>query len=133
VLLLAVALTLTSPAFANGGRIPAKYTCDGADLSPPLRWTAPPSGSRSFRLSVIDTSARGFVHWAASGIPARSRGLAAGAHAPREGTNGFGSRGWGGPCPPPGPVHNYVFTLQALDAHGRVLATARLVGRYAAA
>jgi Raf kinase inhibitor-like YbhB/YbcL family protein len=132
VLLLAVALTLTSPAFANGGPIPAKYTCNGPDLSPPLRWTAPPTATRSFRLTAIDTSAHDFVHWDARGIPAASRGLAAGGHAPREGTNSFGSTGWGGPCPPPGAAHTYVFTLQALDRRGKVLATARLVGRYAA-
>jgi len=127
-----LALVLTS-AFANGGEIPRKYTCDGADVSPPLHWTAPPAGTRSFLLEVVDVSAHRFVHWDARGIPATSRGLAAGQHAPREGTNGFGSSGWGGPCPPHGPAHTYVFTLQALDKHGAVLATARLTGRYAAA
>jgi Raf kinase inhibitor-like YbhB/YbcL family protein len=133
VLLLALALTLTSPAFAGGGRIPARYTCNGPDLSPPLRWTAPPAGTSSFRVTVIDTSAHDFVHWDARGIPSATRALAAGARVPREGTNGFGSTGWGGPCPPAGPAHTYVFTLQALDRRGKVLATARLLGRYAAA
>jgi Raf kinase inhibitor-like YbhB/YbcL family protein len=132
VLLVALALSLTSPAFVNGGRIPAKFTCNGTDVSPPLRWTAPPSGTRSFRLTVIDTSAHDFVHWDARGIKASARGLPQGARAPREGLNGFGSTGWGGPCPPAGPAHRYVFTLQALDAHGKVLASARLVGRYTA-
>ena len=131
-LLVALALSLSSPAFANGGRIPARYTCNGADVSPPLRWTAPPAGTRSFRLLVIDTNAHDFVHWDARGIPPSARGLAQGAHAPREGMNGFGSFGWGGPCPPAGPAHRYVFTLDAIGAHARVLASARLVGRYTA-
>ena len=126
----AATLALSSPAFANGAKIPDRYTCNGADLSPPLRWTAPPAGTRSFSLEVVDVNAHGFVHWSASGIPASARALRAGQHAPREAANGFGSRGWGGPCPPPGAVHRYVFTLAALDAHGKVLATARLVGRY---
>ncbi len=135
VLLAAAVLTLTSPAFANGGTIPVRYTCNGRGSSPPLRWTAPPRGTRSFRLTVVDPDAPGggFVHWRASAIPASARGLRAGQHAPVEGANSAGGRGWTGPCPPAGPAHRYVFTLQALDAHGKVLATARLVGRYAAA
>ena len=125
------ALALTSPAFASGGRIPVRYTCDGAGLSPPLRWTAPPPGTRSFALTVIDPDAPGgpFVHWVAAGIPASSRSLAAGAHAPREAANSAGSRGWMGPCPPSG-THRYVFTLRAVGAGGRTLARAQLVGRY---
>jgi len=127
----AAALALTSPAFANGGTIPVRYTCDGAGLSPALRWTPPPAGTRSFSLTVVDPDAPGghFVHWTVSGIPASSRGLAAGAHAPREGRNSAGGRGWTGPCPPSG-THRYVFTLRALGPGGRTLATARLVGRY---
>jgi Raf kinase inhibitor-like YbhB/YbcL family protein len=125
------ALALTSPAFAGGGRIPVRYTCDGAGLSPPLRWTAPPRGTRSFTLTVIDPDAPGgrFVHWVAAGIPPSSRGLPAGAHAPREALNSAGSRGWTGPCPPSG-THRYVFTLRAVGAGGRTLAQAQLVGRY---
>ena len=125
------ALALTSPAFANGGAIPVRYTCDGAGVSPPLQWTAPPAGTRSFSLSVVDPDAPSgrFVHWTASGIAPSARGLAAGAHAPREGLNGAGGRGWTGPCPPSG-THGYVFTLQAVGPGGRTLATARLVGRY---
>jgi hypothetical protein len=125
------ALALTSPAFAAGGRIPVRYTCDGAGLSPPLRWTAPPRGTRTFALTVIDPDAPSgrFVHWLASAIPASSRGLAAGAPAPKEGRNGAGGTGWTGPCPPSG-THRYVFTLRAVGARGRTLARAQLVGRY---
>jgi Raf kinase inhibitor-like YbhB/YbcL family protein len=127
------ALALMSPAFGNGATIPVKYTCDGAGFSPPLRWTAPPRGTRSFTLTVIDPDAPDgrFVHWTASAIPASSRGLATGAHAPREGRNSAGETGWTPPCPPAGPVHRYVFTLTAVGAGGRALARARLVGRYA--
>jgi Raf kinase inhibitor-like YbhB/YbcL family protein len=125
------ALASTSPAFANGGTIPVRHTCDGSGLSPPLRRTAPPAGTRSFSLGVVDPDAPGgsFLHWTASGIPASSRGLAAGAHAPKEGLNGAGGRGWTGPCPPFG-THRYVFALRAVGPGGRTLATARLVGRY---
>jgi len=133
-LLAAAALVLTSPAFANGARIPAEYSCHGRGISPPLHWSAPPPGTRSFSLTVVDPDAPGgrFVHWRASGIPASARGLRAGQHAPVEGANGAGGRGWTGPCPPAGPAHHYVFTLTAVGAHGKPLATARLVGRYAA-
>ena len=128
----AAALVLTSPAFANGAAIPVRYTCDGAGVSPPLRWTAPPRGTRSFALMVVDPDAPGgrFVHWTASAIPASARALAAGGHAPREGRNSAGGTGWTPPCPPAGPAHRYVFTLTAVGAGGRALARARLVGRF---
>ena len=134
-LLAAAALVLSSPAFANGATIPVQYTCNGHGASPPLRWTAPPRGTRSFRLTVVDPDAPGgrFVHWRASGIRAGARELRTGQRAPVEGANSAGRRGWTPPCPPAGPPHHYVFTLQALGAGGKVLATARLVGRYTAA
>jgi Raf kinase inhibitor-like YbhB/YbcL family protein len=126
----AAALVLTSPAFHPGGAIPRAYTCDGRDVSPPLHWTAPPRGTRSFSLTVFDLDA-GFVHWRLRAIPASARGLAAGSHVGVSGRNSFGRRAYGGPCPPPGAGrHRYVFTLRALGAGGRVLAVARLVGRY---
>jgi Raf kinase inhibitor-like YbhB/YbcL family protein len=128
--LAAATITLSSPAFPNSGRIPVRYTCHGRDSSPPLSWTAPPSGTRSFSLTVVDVNARGFVHWSAGGIAAGARGLREGQHAPHEGVNGFGKRGWGGPCPPPGPAHEYVFTLRAVGARGQTLAQGRLVGFY---
>jgi Raf kinase inhibitor-like YbhB/YbcL family protein len=128
------ALVLTSPSFHPGGRIPRAYTCDGRNVSPPLRWTLPaPRGTRSFSLRVVDVDARGFVHWDARGIPPTAGGLAAGyrGRAAVEGANSAGGRGYTGPCPPPGTgVHRYVFTLRALGPGGRVLAQARLVGRY---
>ena len=129
----AARFTLASPAFRGGGTIPARFTCDGSGVSPPLRWTTPPRGSVRLRLLVVDPDAPGgrFVHWQAARIPARAGDVAAGQHLPGEGLNGFGTRGWGGPCPPSGQTHRYVFTLAALGRNGRVLAEARLVARYA--
>ena len=143
-----LALTLSSPAFHSGGAIPKRYTCDGADLSPPLRWTAPPRAARSLALLVEDMSApQVFKHWLAWGISPRSRGLATGARPPRQGRNDFGRVGYGGPCPPSGRNHRYVFRLYALRKplrlrsgaspeqfrralRGDVLGQARLVGTY---
>ena len=123
---------LASPAFGNGGTIPRTYTCDGAGRSPPLRWTAPPAGSVRLRLRVVDPDAPGghFVHWDAERIAPRAGSVAAGRHLRGEQVNSFGMRGWGGPCPPRGQTHRYVFTLDALSRTGRVLAEAKLVARY---
>jgi Raf kinase inhibitor-like YbhB/YbcL family protein len=108
-------LALTSPALRAAGTFAASFTCSGAGVSPPLRWTAPPHGTRSFALALRDTSTTPvFVHWTAWGIPPRDRRLGRGARPPREGQNTFGVRGYGGPCPPPGERHRYVFTLYAL-------------------
>lgn len=143
-------LRLTSPAFADGAPIPARYGCDGANASPPLAWNGAPDATQAFALLVTDPDARGFVHWVAVDIPASSRGLTEGASgtwaAGREGRNDFGRTGWGGPCPPSGS-HRYVFELFALAAPldlsgtpsaadvrralaGRVIAEARLTGTY---
>jgi Raf kinase inhibitor-like YbhB/YbcL family protein len=131
VAVLAAALVLTSPAFHAGGAIPLAYTCDGRDASPPLRWAAPPRGTRSFSLTVIDLDAHGFVHWRLREIPASVRRLAAGSRVGVAGVNSFGQRGYGGPCPPRGSGrHRYLFTLRAVDGRGRVPAVGRLLGRY---
>jgi Raf kinase inhibitor-like YbhB/YbcL family protein len=147
--LVAAAFALTSPAFSNGALIPKRFTCDGAGVSPPLRWTAPPAATRSFALSVEDPDAPGdtFVHWTGWNLRPTIRRVPTGAHLPIEGTNSAGTRGYTGPCPPAGPAHHYVFRLYALKAklrlragasparfhaalRGQVLATARLVGRF---
>jgi hypothetical protein len=126
---LATALALTSSAFHAGGTIPERYTCAGADVSPPLRWTAPPPGTRSYALTMVDVSV-GFLHWQAFGIPAGARSLPANAKLARTGLNSFHEHGYAGPCPPSGPPHRYVFTLRALSKTGRVLAEATLTGRF---
>jgi len=128
---LAAAFVLTSPAFHSGGSIPTRFSCDGANVSPPLRWTAPPRGTTSLSLTVLDPDAPvqgGFVHWRISRLPKTARSLPAGSRL--GGANSTGSTGWTGPCPPPGPAHHYRFALRALDGHGKVVAVARLVGLY---
>jgi Raf kinase inhibitor-like YbhB/YbcL family protein len=109
---------LSSPAFSAGEPIPARYTCDGDDLSPSLEWTAPPGGAVALALCVDDPDAGRypFTHWLAWGIGAAAGGLAEGDAAPAEGRNDFGAPGYRGPCPPPGKPHRYVFALYALDA-----------------
>jgi Raf kinase inhibitor-like YbhB/YbcL family protein len=118
--------SLGSPAFPPGGSIPRRHTCEGEDVSPPLRWTGAPEGAGAFALIVEDRDARGFVHWAVADIPAgeselaegvKAGSVAAGSAAPTEGRNDFGRQGWGGPCPPRGSGdHHYVFTLWALSS-----------------
>jgi Raf kinase inhibitor-like YbhB/YbcL family protein len=140
---------LTSQAFDDGGEIPARHTCDGEDVPPPLEWSDVPAGTAELAVIMDDADARGFIHWVVVGIPADSGGLPDGrlpARA-REGANDFGRAGYGGPCPPSGS-HRYVLTLYALSqplqlsgsvtadavrsaAEGKISGEARLEGRYA--
>jgi Raf kinase inhibitor-like YbhB/YbcL family protein len=112
-------LTLTSSAFASGDAIPREFTCDGANVSPPLAWTGVPAGAAALVLLVDDPDAGSFVHWIALDLPGAdghlARGLVASAATPQQGRNDFGDIGWGGPCPPSG-THHYRFTLTALNA-----------------
>jgi len=150
-------MQLQSSAFSAGGMIPREHTCDGADRSPPLSWTEPPAGTKSLVLIMHDPDApRGdFTHWVLYNLPAQTRQLDAGlpgdAQLPngaRQGRTDFGRTGYGGPCPPPGPAHRYLFQLSALDTmldlapgasraqveaamRGHVLAQGELMGRYA--
>lgn len=147
-------LALTSTAFQHRGTIPERYTCEGANVSPPLSWDDPPEGTRSFALVVDDPDAPGkvWVHWLAWDIPASARTLREdlGPTEPDmlQGRNDFGDRGYGGPCPPKGHgAHRYVFHLYALDTllnvapgasrreldaamKGHVLATGEIVGHF---
>jgi Raf kinase inhibitor-like YbhB/YbcL family protein len=112
-------ISLTSPAFRNGGTIPKRYTCSGDDVSPPLRWSGVPQGARELDLLVEDPDAGRFVHWTLLGIPPTLTRIEEGR--PPAGTveteNGFGDRRWGGPCPPEGKgPHRYVFALYATNA-----------------
>ncbi len=113
-------LGLASSSFEAGGSIPKKYSCQGSDVSPELHWDAPPQKTASLALVVEDPDAPGgtFVHWVLYGLPASARSLASGASLPagaKHGSNDFGRKGYGGPCPPPGPAHHYHFLLYALD------------------
>jgi Raf kinase inhibitor-like YbhB/YbcL family protein len=141
---------LETGAFENAQAIPSRHTCEGEDVSPPLRWTHIPDGTRSLALVVDDPDAPGgvFTHWIAWGLDPAAEGLGEGEPAPNEGQNDFGTTGYRGPCPPPGHGrHRYVFRLYALAAdlelragvtkaeleqaiEGRVLTTAELVGTY---
>jgi Raf kinase inhibitor-like YbhB/YbcL family protein len=153
-------LTVASPAFAAGASIPVRYTCEGADVSPPLAWTGIPAGAKSLALVVDDPDAPDpahpstvWVHWVLYDLPPGAGGLAEAVraeHLPggtREGRNDWGRTGYGGPCPPIGR-HRYFFRLYALDVvlpdlrrparraleaamQGHVLAHAELVGTYA--
>ena len=133
---LLAAFALTSASFRAYAPIPRAYTCSGRNTSPPLRWTAPPPGTSSFAVSMMDTDAH-FRHWLGWGIPASARSLAAGRRPPYEEKNSFGRRDYDGPCPPPGSPHHYLFRVYALDAAvgppftGHVLAVARLEGTFA--
>jgi len=118
------ALKLTSPAFEHEGPIPAKYTCDGSDVSPVLEWSEAPKDTKSFALIVDDPDAPGkiWVHWILYNIPASMNILEEGISKGEflTGTTDFneaqidGNRTYGGPCPPFGE-HRYQFTLYALD------------------
>jgi Raf kinase inhibitor-like YbhB/YbcL family protein len=128
VAVLAAGFALSSPVLVNGHAIPARYTCSGSGISPPLRWTAPPAGTRSLSLRMVDLDTHPqFRHWTLTGIPARTRSLAAGTTAGHAAQNTFGQAGYGGPCPPPGQKHRYLFTLDALGPGGIKLAETRLL------
>jgi Raf kinase inhibitor-like YbhB/YbcL family protein len=116
-------LQLTSPAFKDGETIPRDYTADGRDVSPPLNWGDVPTETKSLALICEDPDApKGlFTHWVVFNIRAESRGLMEDrSDTPtlrdgmEQGTNSFGKIGYGGPSPPPGKPHRYVFRLFAL-------------------
>ena len=119
-----VAFYLISSAFSQGGAIPAQYTCDGADVSPPLSWGGGPAGTAAFALICEDPDAPvgNWVHWVVYNIPAGRDSLPEGLPAVGQledgtvqGVNGWGRTGYGGPCPPSG-THRYFFRLYALDS-----------------
>jgi len=117
-------LRLTSDAFSEGDAVPVRYTCDGEDVSPPLSVDGVPGEAESLALIVDDPDApnRTWVHWVLYGLPADTSSVPedvppdpevlGGA---RQGENDFGDLGWGGPCPPHGEDHRYVFRLYALE------------------
>lgn len=110
---------LQSKAFGDGDTLPVKYTCDGEDQAPPLAWSDPPHGTKSFALVVDDPDAPSgtFRHWGAWNIPADSKGIEEGqASQFPQAVNDFGKQGYGGACPPEGHgPHRYRFKLFALD------------------
>jgi Raf kinase inhibitor-like YbhB/YbcL family protein len=119
-----MALAMKATAFAKGGEIPKRHTCDGADLSPALSWNGVSPAALSLALIVDDPDApRGtWTHWLIWNIPAHLTALPEGVPAQevlengaRQGRNDFDRIGYGGPCPPPGKAHRYFFKLYALN------------------
>ncbi len=111
-------ITLTSSAFKAGGAIPARYTCDGADVSPPLEWHGVPSGTAELFLLAIDLSggSSDAIQWAVGGIPPSASGLSAGSlpAGAVAGMSSAGKAGWGGVCGAKGQVHHVAFLFYAL-------------------
>lgn len=116
-------LSVSSTAFGAGRMIPKQYTGEGKDVSPPLKWTAGPAGTKCYALSVEDPDAPGgtWWHWTVGNLPANLTQLSEGASKqamPKgtiEGTNDFGKRGYNGPMPPKGQNHHYHFKVVALN------------------
>ena len=117
-------MQLHSEAISDGSTIELTYCepqCGGSNVSPDLTWSGAPEGTKSYAVTCFDPDAptgSGWWHWIAFDIPADVTALDAGAALPaaaREWQNDYGYDGYGGPCPPPGPAHRYVFTVYALD------------------
>jgi Raf kinase inhibitor-like YbhB/YbcL family protein len=152
----AMTMKITSSAFQEGQPIPAKYTCDGENSSPPLKWSDAPAETKFFALICDDPDAPTgtWVHWVVYGLPATTTELAektaaadslqSGGH---QGVNDFRRTGYGGPCPPAGKLHHYHFKIYALDTEsslkpratkkellkamgGHILGQGELVGTY---
>lgn len=142
-------LTLESPAFAHEEMMPAKYTCDGKDISPALSWSGVPEGTQSLVLIMDDPDAPGrtWDHWVVFNIPVSRSDVEEGSEPEGvPGKNSWGRGGYGGPCPPSG-THRYFFRLYALDSmlglpegtskvdvlaamEGHVLGEVELIGKY---
>ena len=149
-------LELTSSSIQDGNVLKSS-TCDGEEASPELAWTAPPAGTQSFALTVVDRDSPlnfSFVHWVLYDLPADKRELPGGLRkqgqlpdGSRQGQNDFDKTGYAGPCPPGKSAHRYVFALYALDSKlnlppgatrkqveyalkEHILAHGELIGRY---
>ena len=151
-----MAFKIESPAFENGKTIPKKYTCDGEDISPPLRWHDVPPETKSLALICDDPDAplMTWVHWVIYCIPPSKNELEEGipknetlSWGGKQGKNSWGKIGYGGPCPPGRKPHRYYFRLYALDAmldlppglkkkdllkkmEGHVIGQAEIMGKY---
>jgi len=119
-----VKIQLTSAAFADGQPIPVKYTADALDISPPLAWANAPTNTKSFALIADDPDAPAgtWTHWVIYNLPPTATALTEDTlktpqlrNGAKQGLNDFKKTGYGGPAPPPGKAHRYVFKLYALD------------------
>jgi len=148
----ATTLGIASPRFSDGGPIPDRYTCQGVNVSPELRFSSAPPGTQSLALLVEDPDAPtgNFVHWVLYQIPPNATGIPEGGPLPpgaKEGINDFDHLGYAGPCPPRGKAHRYYFRLYALDTslnhlveptrdqlleamHDHILAKSEVMGTY---
>lgn len=148
-------INVGSAAFTEGGMIPKQFTCDGADISPPLSWSTLPEGTKSIAIIVDDPDAPAgmWVHWLVYNLPPDLKGLPENVPAQKTLANGgmqgmtdFRRIGYGGPCPPSG-THRYFFKVYALDSildlypgaikkrllnamEGHILAEGELMGKY---
>jgi len=148
-------IKLSSTAFQDNDLIPAKYTCDGDNVSPPLAWSLIPPNTKSIVLIVDDPDApsKTWVHWVLYDVPASVTQLAEAINPQpslpgggKNGKNDFNKSGYGGPCPPSG-THRYFFKIYALDSEtglqpgatkeellramdDHVIGQAQLVGKY---
>ncbi len=143
-------MTVTSPAFAKGGSIPSKFTCDGGNTNPPLQISGIPAEAKTLVVIADDPDAPGglFTHWLVWNLSPNTNSIAEGSPPKGAlGTNDFGKPGYGGPCPPSG-MHRYYFKVFALDRElalpsgakrsqldaamkNHVIAQGELIGRYA--
>lgn len=152
-------LLINSPAFSHQENIPAQYTCEGDDYSPPLSWEGIPDNAKSLVLIVDDPDAPDpkapkmrYVHWVLYNLPPNTTGLpenVSSAKLPigtQQGLNDWKRLGYGGPCPPIGR-HRYFFKLYALDTiletlpnptkveiekamEGHIISQAEMIGTY---
>lgn len=143
-------MRIISTAFDHQQRIPDRYTCNGADVNPPLQFLDVPESAKSLVLIVDDPDAPGgmWVHWVVYNIEPRTLGVEEDnkVSSGTEGITSYGKRGYGGPCPPSG-THRYFFKLYALDTlldltenadkravetamQGHILDQAELIGLY---
>ena len=146
-------MKIKTTTFQEGGKIPSKFTCDGADANPPLRFEGTPAEAKTLALIVDDPDAPGglFTHWLVWNIDPKTTSVEENS-APSNGVQGkndFGKSGYGGPCPPSG-THRYFFKIFALDRQldlaadskraqldaqirGHIVAQGELIGRYSRA
>ncbi len=143
-------MKITSSAFENREQIPGKYTCNGENINPPLKFSEVPGEAKSLVLIIDDPDAPGgtWIHWIVYNISPNLREVGENSIPDdgEEGTTTFGKPGYGGPCPPSG-VHRYFFKLYALDKtlsleknpdketilrnmQGAIIAQAELIGLY---
>jgi len=143
-----IKMELTSPEFKNNGKMPARYTCDGEDINPPLTIDDVPIEAQSLVLIVDDPNATEGVwdHWVVFNIPPETEEIPERADIGTAGENSWGKEAYGGPCPPSGE-HRYKFKLYALDIkldlqegstkeeveeamEGHILEETELIGKY---